>query len=153
MKRSTIAVLVAAAVWGGALLVPVAFFVLNYGCDADDDRLVDSLGILDVRPAGATPQEGRDSSCEEDDRITTVWQTYRPSGPRADVLPFYRDIALKNGWGPSPEDDGEGVYCFTKSVEGRRVELSVRFVDATGEEYGDDYEVLMSTSAAGASGC
>ncbi|MEU8207400.1 hypothetical protein [Streptosporangium sp. NPDC049046] len=73
MKRSTIAVLVAAAVWGGALIVPVAFFVLNYGCDADDGRLVDSLGILDVRPASATPQEGRDSSCDEDDRITTIW--------------------------------------------------------------------------------
>ncbi|MFF5250226.1 hypothetical protein ACFY3V_38620 [Streptosporangium sp. NPDC000095] len=65
MKRSTIAVLVAAAVRGGALIVPVAFFVLNYGCDADDGRLVDSLGILDVRPASATPQEGRDSSCDE----------------------------------------------------------------------------------------
>ncbi|MEU0486605.1 hypothetical protein ABZ260_46505 [Streptosporangium sp. NPDC006013] len=151
MKRSTIAVLVAAAVWGGALLVPVAFFVLNYGCDADDDRLVASLGILDVRPASATPQGGRGSSCEKDDRITTVRQTYRPSGPRADVLPFYRDIALKNGWRPSPEDDGEGVYCFTRSVEGRKVELFVQFVDATGEEYGDDYEVLVSTSAAGLS--
>ncbi|MEV4749945.1 hypothetical protein AB0K21_26525 [Streptosporangium sp. NPDC049248] len=151
MKRSTIAVLVAAAVWGGALLVPIAFVVLNYGCDADDDRLVASLGILDVRPASATPQEGRDSSCEEDDRITTVRQTYRPSGPRADVLPFYRDIALKNGWTPPPGDDGEGVHCFTKSVEGRNVELFVQFVDATGEEYGDDYEVLVSTSAAGMS--
>ncbi|WP_440072017.1 hypothetical protein [Streptosporangium sp. OZ121] len=153
MKRSTIAVLVAACVWGGALVAPIAFVVLNYGCDADDDRLVDSLGILDVRPASATPYGGRDSSCEEDDRITTVWQTYRSSGPRADVLPFYRDIALKNGWRPSPEDDGEGVYCFTKSVEGRNVELSVGFVDETGKGYGDDYEVLMSTSAAGLSWC
>ncbi|MGJ6967363.1 hypothetical protein ACSDR0_36140 [Streptosporangium sp. G11] len=37
MKRSTIAVIVAACVWGGVLLVPVAFFALNYGCDAGDD--------------------------------------------------------------------------------------------------------------------
>ncbi|MGJ6967365.1 hypothetical protein ACSDR0_36150 [Streptosporangium sp. G11] len=151
MKRSTIAVIVAACVWGGVLLVPVAFFALNYGCDAGDDRLVASLGILDVRPASATPQEERSSSCDEDDRITTVSQTYRPSGARADVLPFYRDIALKNGWTPPPEDDGEGVHCFTKSVEGRNIELFVQFVDAAGEGYGDDYEVLVSTSAAGLS--
>ncbi|MFI6452113.1 hypothetical protein ACIBF6_11195 [Streptosporangium amethystogenes] len=69
------------------------------------------------------------------------------------MLPFYRDIAIKNGWTPSPKDDGEGVYCFTKSAEGRNVELSVEFVDATGEKYSDDYEVLVSTSAADTSWC
>ncbi|MGP3965957.1 hypothetical protein ACTWPT_59480 [Nonomuraea sp. 3N208] len=101
-KRSTIAVLVAACVWGGASITPIAFIVLNHGCDADDDRLVTSLGILDVRPASATLQEGRSSSCENDDRITTVRQTYRPSGREPTCCPptlrastaDYRDVGL-----------------------------------------------------------
>ncbi|MFJ2034242.1 hypothetical protein [Streptosporangium sp. NPDC087985] len=157
MKRSTIAVLVAVCVGvGAALVAPIAFLVLTYGCTADDDRLAASLAtlsILDAHPASATPQEGRGSSCDSDDRITTVGQTYRPSGSRADVLSFYRDIAIKDGWTPSPEDDGEGVGCFTKSVDGRGVELSVWFLDALGEGHGDDYDVHVSSSVAGGGWC
>ncbi|MCC5580260.1 hypothetical protein IMZ11_32030 [Microtetraspora sp. AC03309] len=157
MKRSTIAVLVVVCMGLGAVLVaPIALWVLTYGCTADDDRLAASLAtlsILDARPVNATPLEGRSSSCENDDRITTVWQTYRLSGPRADVWSFYRDIAIKDGWMPPPEDDGEGVVCFTKSIDGRDVELSVRFVDATGEKHGDDYDVDVSSSVDGGGWC
>jgi hypothetical protein len=156
MKRLTIAVLVVACAWVGALIAPAAFFVLTYGCNADDDRLGTSLatlGIFNARPANATPQGERSSSCENDDRITTVGQTYRPSGPRADVLSFYRDIAIKDGWVPPSEDDGEDVDCFIKSIDGRDVELSVGFVSATGEKYGDDYEVLVSSSMDGGGWC
>ncbi|MER5426598.1 hypothetical protein [Streptosporangium roseum] len=158
MKRPIIAMV--ALVWvgivmiGGVVVVRAALF--PYGCTADDDRLAASLstlGILDAHPAGATPQKGRSSSCESDDRITTVGQTYRPSGPRADVLSFYRDVAIKDGWAPPPGDDGEGVSCFTKSVGGRGAELSVRFPDELGEEYGDDYDVDVTSSLDGGGWC
>ncbi|MFF0246308.1 hypothetical protein ACQP10_27395 [Streptosporangium sandarakinum] len=157
MKRSMIAVLVAICVGGGAVLVaPIAFLVLFYGCNADDDRLAASLAtlsVLDAHPANATPLKGRGSSCDNDDRITTVGQTYRPSGPRAEVLSFYRDAAIRDGWTPPPEDDGEGVGCFTKTVGGREVELSVWFLDEMGEKYGDDYDVDVTSSLDGGGWC
>lgn len=147
MKRSTIAVLVAVCVGGGAALVAlVAFLAPAEGCTAEDDRFAASLatlGILDARPVNATPQGGRSSDCYSDGRIVTVGQSYRSSGPVADVLSFYRDAALMDGWRPPPEDDGEEVSCFTKSVGGRDVDLSVWFP----EEEGDgDYDVDVSSS-------
>ncbi|MEU7986652.1 hypothetical protein AB0B56_17450 [Streptosporangium canum] len=160
MKRPIIAML--ALVWVGIVMIGAgvaahAVGLFPYGCTADDDRLAASLstlGILDAHPAGATPQKGRGSSCDSDDRITTVGQTYRPSGPRADVLSFYRDVAIKDGWVPPPGDDGEeGVSCFTKSVGGRGVELSVWFLDELGEEYGDDYDVDVTSSLDGGGWC
>lgn len=146
MKRSTIAVLVAVCVGGGAALVAlVAFLALPEGCTAEDDRLAASLatlGILDARPVNATPQGGRSSDCHGDGRIVTAGQSYRSSGPVAEVLSFYRDAAITDGWKPSPEDDGEEVSCFTKSVGGRDVDLSVWFP----EEGGDAYDVDVSAS-------
>ncbi|WP_157529951.1 hypothetical protein [Microtetraspora niveoalba] len=157
MKRSTIAVLVAVyMVLGVVAVAPFASWILTYGCGAEDDRLAASLaalGILDAHPAGATPQEGRSSSCENDDRITTVVQTYRASGPRAELLSFYREAAIRDGWTPPPEDDGEGVGCFTKSVGGRTVELSVWIPEAIGEEHADDYDVDVSSSPEGGGWC
>ncbi|MFF5207010.1 hypothetical protein [Streptosporangium sp. NPDC000396] len=151
MKQSMIAVIVAVCVGIGAVAIaPIAFLVLTYGCTADDDRLADSLAtlsVLDAHPASATLEEGRGSSCDSDDRITTVWQTYRLSGPRADALSFYRDVAIKEGWAPSPDDDGEGVSCFTKSFGGRDIDLSVEFPDATGEKY--DINVSSSPDGGG----
>ncbi|GAA3092176.1 hypothetical protein GCM10017600_48620 [Streptosporangium carneum] len=144
---------------GGSVVVAAPFvsWVLTYGCDADDDRLAASLatlGILDVRPADATPQEGRSSTCENDSRVTTVGQAYRVSGSQADVLSFYRDAAIKDGWTPSPESEGKGMDCFTKSVGGRDVELSVWFLDVLGEEeHRDDYVVDVTSSLQGGGWC
>lgn len=158
MKRSIIAML--ALVWMGIVMIGAGVAahagLFPYGCTADDDRLAASLSILsilDAHPANATPQKGRSSSCDSDDRITSVGQTYRPSGPRADVLSFYRDVAIKDGWAPPLDDDGEGVSCFTKSVGGRGVELSVWFLDELGEEYGDDYDVDVTSSLDGGGWC
>ncbi|MEV4377267.1 permease-like cell division protein FtsX [Streptosporangium sp. NPDC049644] len=68
------------------------------------------------------------------------------------MLSFYRDIAFKDGGTPSPEDDGEGVYCFTKSVDAKDVELSVGFLGAAGEKHGDDYDMDVNSSTDGGAG-
>ncbi|WP_433352971.1 hypothetical protein ACQP25_06820 [Microtetraspora malaysiensis] len=157
MERWVIAVLAAACIgWGALLVAPIALLALTYGCTADDDRLAASLAtlsILDAHPVGATPQEGRSSHCENDDRITTVQQAYLLSAPRADVLSFYREVAIKDGWTPPPNDDGEGLICFAKSVGGREVELSLGFSDAMREEHVDGYEVYVESSLDGGGWC
>ncbi|WP_066933801.1 hypothetical protein [Microtetraspora fusca] len=69
------------------------------------------------------------------------------------MLSFYREIAIKDGWTPPPNDDGEGVSCFAKSVGGRRVDLSLSFLDAMRKENGDGYEVEVSSSRDGGGWC
>ncbi|MEV7012301.1 hypothetical protein [Streptosporangium sp. NPDC051022] len=147
-KLSMIAIIVVVCLGiGVAWAAPVAYWVLTYGCRADEDRLaaaLATLGVLDAHPANATPQEERNSSCDSDDRITSVWQNYRFSGPRADVLSFYRDIAIMDGWVLSPDDDGEGGICFTKSFGETEADLSVDFSKAGGE-----YGVHVTSSVNG----
>lgn len=153
MKRSTIAVLVAACMGVGAALVAfVAFSASTDGCTAEDDRLIASLGkldILDAHPAHAKPQGGRGSGCDSVYRTVTVSQAYRPSGQVAEMLSFYQDAATVDGWKPSPKDEGGVVNCFVKSVDGRDVHLSVLFL----ETEDDDYEVNVSSSVSGRSRC
>ncbi|WP_433222472.1 hypothetical protein [Microtetraspora malaysiensis] len=157
MERWVIAVLAAACIgWVVLFAAPMAFLVLTHRCTADDDRLAVSLAtlsILDAHPAGATPQEERSSSCEGDDRITTVMQDYRLSAPRADVLSFYREVAIKDGWTPYPDDDGKGVRCFAKSIGGRKVDLYLSFSGEMREEYDEGYEVSVSSSPDGGGWC
>ncbi|WP_433419816.1 hypothetical protein ACQP1V_06410 [Microtetraspora malaysiensis] len=157
MERWVIAVLVAACIgWGVLFVAPLALLALTHRCTADDDRLAVSLAtlsILDAHPTGATPQEGRSSYCENDDRITTVMQDYRFSAPRADVRSFYREIAIKDGWTPYPDDDDEGVGCFAKSVGGRKVDLYLSFSGEMREEYDDGYRVSVSSSLDGRGWC
>lgn len=81
-----------------------------------------------------------------------VVQSYRSSGPVADVLSFYRDAAIMEGWKPPPGEDGEGVSCFVKSVGGRDVGFSVWVVKEEGEEYSDDYDVDVTSSMTGGRG-
>lgn len=150
MKRSTIAVLVVCVGGAAALVALVAFLMLPDGCTAEDDRLAASLAtlsILDAHPATATPQGGRSSGCYGDGRLVNVLQSYRSSGPVADVLSFYRDAAIMDGWKPPPGEDGEGVSCFVKSVGGRDVGFSVWVVKEEGEEY--DVDVTSSMTGGG----
>ncbi|WP_433368743.1 hypothetical protein [Streptosporangium sp. CA-115845] len=150
MKRSTIAVLVVCVVGAAALVALVAFLKLPDGCTAEDDRLAASLAtlsILDAHPVTATPQGGRRSGCYGDGRLVNVLQSYRSSGPVADVLSFYRDAAIMDGWKPPPGEDGEGVSCFVKSVGGRDVGFSVWVVEEEGEEY--DVDVTSSMTGGG----
>ncbi|MFB9883175.1 hypothetical protein ACFFMN_35115 [Planobispora siamensis] len=154
MRRSAIAVLAAVCVGAGAFLVaPVASLVLTYGCTAEDDRFAAALAglsVLDAHPVTATPQGERDSNCDNDDRIVTVWQSYRSSGPSADVLSFYRDVAFMDGWEPLLGEDGEETGCFVKSVGGSDLHLSV----SMGEEERDaDYDVDVSSSMDGGGWC
>ncbi|MFE3452925.1 hypothetical protein ACFXJ8_28775 [Nonomuraea sp. NPDC059194] len=110
-----------------AIGVPVAAFLLTYGCHENEDRLAVSLsahGIFDNRPSGAQPYGERKTSCEEDDRIVDVQQIYRLPAGRNDVLDFYREVAARDGWKPSAEDDANGL-CSTKAIDGEDVALSV----------------------------
>ncbi|MFB9893499.1 hypothetical protein [Planobispora takensis] len=154
MTRSAIAVLAAVCLGAGAVLVaPAAFLVLTYGCTAEDDRFATALAglsILDVHPVTATPQGERDSSCDDDDRIVTVWQSYRSSGPSADVLSFYRDAAFMDGWKPLMGEDGEETGCFVKPVGVSDLHLSVSMGEET---YDADYDVDVSSSADGGGWC
>ncbi|MEV7968651.1 hypothetical protein AB0O34_22085 [Sphaerisporangium sp. NPDC088356] len=150
MKRSTVAVLVVACLGiGTAVIAPIANILLTSGCTADDDQLAASLatlGTLDVHPPTATPQGKRDSACETDDRVVAVWQSYRPSGSRVDLLSFYQDFAIKEGWSPAPDNQGGELSCFIKSIEGKDVYLSVKFPSTDREESGDGYDVNVSAS-------
>ncbi|MFI6456656.1 hypothetical protein ACIBF6_34475 [Streptosporangium amethystogenes] len=155
MRRSTIAVLVICVGGGAALVALVASLMLPDGCTAEDDRLAASLAtlsILDAHPVAATPQGERASGCYDDGRIVNVLQSYRFSGPVADVLSFYRDAALMDGWRPAPRDGGEGVSCFVKSVGGRDVGFSVWVMEADGAGRGDDYDVDVTSSVTGGGG-
>ncbi|MER5627076.1 hypothetical protein ABT061_39245 [Streptosporangium sp. NPDC002544] len=150
MKRSTIAVLVVCVGGAAALVALVAFLMRPDGCTAEDDRLAASLAtlsILDAHPATATPQGGRRSGCYGDGRLVNVLQSYRSSGPVADVLSFYRDAAIMDGWKPPPGEGREGVSCFVKSVGGRDVGFSVWVVKEEGEEY--DVDVTSSMTGGG----
>ncbi|GHE38012.1 hypothetical protein GCM10017673_45610 [Streptosporangium violaceochromogenes] len=156
MKRSTGAVLTAVCVGvGAAVVVPVALSAPIPECTAGDDRLAASpaaLGILDAHPADATPQGGRGSGCDGFSGTVIVGQSYYTSALVADVFSFYRGAAIMDGWKPGPADEGEGVSCFTRSVGGREVRLSVGFLE-TGKKDGDDYDVNVSSSVDGGSRC
>ncbi|MCG5215431.1 hypothetical protein [Streptosporangium sp. KLBMP 9127] len=152
--RLAITVLVAIYVGVGAVLVtPIAFLLLTYGCTAEDDQFaaaLATLSILESHPADATPQRDRGSTCDNDDRIVSVWQSYRSSGSRADALSFYRDAAIMDGWKPVLEEGGEETGCFIKSFGRSEVHLSVSMGEAV---YGDGYDVKVSSSLDGGGWC
>lgn len=122
----------------------------SYGCGSGEDRLAQSLaahGIFDERPSDAQPQGERKAVCDVDDRIVDVEQVYRLPGAGHDVFDFYREVAVRDGWKPSTEEENAGGFCFTKAIDGKDVDLSVS-VDEP-----DTFYVGMSSSVAGGGWC
>jgi hypothetical protein len=59
-----------------------------------DQKFVPTLAeleVLDLRPSGATPQDGRYLGCDEDDGFGYAGQSYLLDGDAASVVAFYRD--------------------------------------------------------------
>ncbi|MER5650945.1 hypothetical protein [Streptosporangium sp. NPDC002524] len=155
MMRPAVALLIVCVGGGVASLALVASMQFPDACTDADDRFAASLAtlsILDAHPVTATPRGGRDSGCYSDGRLVNVMQSYRSSSPVADVLSFYREAAIADGWKPPPEDDGEGVRCFVKSVDGRNVGFSVRVREESGED-NDVYDVDVASSLLGDGWC
>ncbi|GAA2686444.1 hypothetical protein GCM10010412_073950 [Nonomuraea recticatena] len=171
MKRAiVVAVLAAGCVAGGAVAIDVAgvrHFVRDrlvslvlpksffpYKCTDDDKRFASSLAtlaVLDVHPVDAKPYEERDGGCNDDDQLAYAGQSYRLSGSRADALSFYRKAVIKDGWKPAPEDMGEG--CLVKTIDGRKVYLSVGFPDRPVEKHVNDFYVQVSSAPNGGGLC
>ncbi|GAB3137229.1 hypothetical protein [Microbispora hainanensis] len=61
-------------------------------------------------------------------------------GPRAEVLSFYRKAGLREGWTPSPEEEGDGTVCMVRRTGGRDVHLSVWFAGPEQGRAGDGYD-------------
>ncbi|GIH90655.1 hypothetical protein Psi01_12850 [Planobispora siamensis] len=159
MKIARIAVVVAAGAGVlGAGAAAVEAVMPGYGCTADDNRFAASLGeigILKARPHGAMPYESERADCEPDDRISSAGRSYRFPGPRADVLAFYRDAAVMDGWDPgwgSVSALAENV-CASKLIGDEYVHLSVAFSDSSGKRGHADYRVNVSGGYGGGRPC
>ncbi|MEU4228351.1 hypothetical protein AB0F17_28990 [Nonomuraea sp. NPDC026600] len=140
-----VAVLGVMGIGGGAL----SFFA-SHGCGSGEDRLAQSLaahGIFAQRPSGARPQGERTASCDVDDRIVDVEQVYRLPDAGDDVFDFYREVAVRDGWQPSTEEEDAGWFCFTKAIADKDVDLSVSM------DKPDMFYVRMSSSVDGGGWC
>jgi hypothetical protein len=154
VKPSTIAIpLVVSLVLGigAVVLFPVVWFLLSYGCGADEERLsstMASLSILDARPSGAEPQGEPDAECEDDDAVPYVEQVYRFSGTVDEVASFYRKAAMEDGWEPYQKGKGlEEALCFTKNMSGHEIELFMVF-GSPGEDV-EEYTVNLNSGGGG----
>ncbi|MBT2234107.1 hypothetical protein [Nonomuraea sp. NEAU-A123] len=146
-----LAVVVLFAVLGVTGIGVGAFsFFASHGCGSGEDRLAQSLaahGIFAQRPSGARPQGERTAICDVDDRIVDVEQVYRLPDAGKDVFDFYREVAVRDGWEPSSEEEDASGFCFTKAIADKDVDLSVS-VDKP-----DMFYVRMSSSVDGGGWC
>ncbi|MFB7511948.1 MULTISPECIES: hypothetical protein [unclassified Streptomyces] len=102
--RSTVLLLSTALLAGG--LSGCALLVAELrGCDGTEERVkeLDALSVLDDRPDGATraaPFGEPDAGCWADSGDVVVYanRTYTFSGDRAEVFPYYREVARREGW-------------------------------------------------------
>ncbi|MFE0150648.1 hypothetical protein ACFWY5_26105 [Nonomuraea sp. NPDC059007] len=90
-----------------AALAVVAIAVVPWGledwrrCGEAYDRIEGALtpvDLLALRPPGALARGERESGCDTDDYFASVEQSYRPGSSRAEVEPYYREVALRHGW-------------------------------------------------------
>ncbi|NUR25082.1 MAG: hypothetical protein HOV83_04415 [Catenulispora sp.] len=148
-----IALAVVAALAATAVIIalvvgtPVISFVMTYGCHGAEVDLAKSMKahpIFTTYPPGATPQNAWYSSCDDDDRVVEVSHEYRLPDGEVDVLGFYRDLALRDGWTLSPEAGDN--FCYTKDVAGNSTDLTVWLADET-------FSVGLSSSIEGGGWC
>ncbi|MFF3440596.1 nucleotide kinase domain-containing protein [Streptosporangium sp. NPDC002721] len=128
-------------------------------CTDDDKRLASALtvlGILDARPAEATPDGKRLGGCDDDDRLAYAEQSYRISASRVDVPSFYREAAIRDGWKQAPvpeQEEGVTQICLTKVINSRNVYLSVRYSGRPEEKDGGEYFLQASSGPSGGNLC
>ncbi|MER6950717.1 hypothetical protein ABT294_42535 [Nonomuraea sp. NPDC000554] len=131
---------------------PALTFLVTYGCHGAEDQLAESMKahrIFETYPPGAQAQGQRESTCDDDDRVVDVSQEYRLPSSRDDVIDFYRKLALRDGWKPSPEMREADDFCFTKAIDGKDTDLTVW----TGDESDTFYVGLSSSIESGGWWC
>ncbi|WP_245685519.1 hypothetical protein [Streptomyces yerevanensis] len=100
---------------------PLGYFLFEYGCRAEEDRLGEVLAgesVLGARPEGAgegEPYQG----CDDDDLFVVAGTSYAYGEPRESVLAHYRKAALAEGWRVRTKD------CFAKRIDGTTAYLTV----------------------------
>lgn len=101
---------------------PVGYFLVGYGCGADEERLGEALArdpVLDDGPDGAEERESY-QECDDDDLFVVAGKAYAYEGEsRESVLVHYRDAAQAHGWRHRVDD------CFSKRIDGTVAYLSV----------------------------
>ncbi len=100
-------------------------------------KSLNNLSVLGVRPVGATlADRGAGYGCGDSSGTPYASRTYRPADNTVtEVAEFYRHAAPAAGWTLKDADDiypGQRVWygarlCFSKSVDGVAVFLSVMF--------------------------
>ncbi|OLZ69728.1 hypothetical protein AVW11_09610 [Streptomyces amritsarensis] len=130
-----------------------------YGCTFRDEALAEELAafaILDVRPPDAPKSGKRYSNCDEDDGFAAAGQYYEHTGPREELLAFYRATAAKDGWQPG-RDRRDGL-CFSKPYGTVTAHLSVWFPSSYGMEgepraNAEEYGLEVTASHDGSAWC
>lgn len=116
---STAGVVAAVALLGVGL--PVGYFLVEYGCGREEERLGEALAedpVLDDGVDGARVEESY-QECDDDDLTAVAGKTYRYGGDRESVLAHYRDAAQAHGWRYRTGD------CLTKSIDGAMAGLTL----------------------------
>lgn len=100
---------------------PVAYFLFEHGCRAEEESLGEALAaesVLDAPPEGAGERESY-QECDDDDLFVVAGKSYAYGGSRNGALAHYRDAARAAGWRGHAED------CFTRRIDGTTAYLTV----------------------------
>ncbi|KUO21106.1 hypothetical protein [Streptomyces dysideae] len=123
--RSLAGLVAAAGLAGTAAFVvagsPVGYFLFEYGCGSEEEKLGDVLAeesVLDAQPEEFGEPDPY-QHCDDDDLFVVAGKSYSYGGSRDSVLAHYREAAPAKGWKPRSED------CFAKRIDGTTAFLMV----------------------------
>ncbi|MEV8093995.1 hypothetical protein [Kitasatospora sp. NPDC085879] len=138
----------------GALAVGGAWWALDgglYGCGPDERSLTRTLAadpLLAARTDRLAPVGESTDTCDDDDRVVTVAQSFRGTGSPAETSAAYRTLAREQGWTALPVDRITPPDCYTKRTAGTEALLSFRPGDGDGLLW-----VTISTAREGEGWC